>query len=82
MRKTEKEDNSVMDFENFVKSKSGPLHLRHNLGFKLHDPISRGSYDILFTSFHMLTMRKTEKGDNSVMGFREFYQKLVRSSTP
>ena len=31
MRKTEKEDNSVMDFENITKSLSGQLHLRHNL---------------------------------------------------
>ena len=31
IRKTEKEDNSIMDLEKFTKSQSGDLHLRHNL---------------------------------------------------
>ena len=36
----------------------------------------------LFKSFRWLIMRKTEKGDNSVMDFENFkYQKLIRSST-
>ena len=34
---------------------------------KYHDPSLSGSWDILFITFHWLILRKTEKGDNSVM---------------
>ena len=61
MRKTEKGDNSVMDFENFTKNKSGHLHLRHSLFFKYHDSSSSGSEDIFFTSFQWVIIRITER---------------------
>ena len=75
MRKTDKDDNSVMGLDNFTKSLSGCLHLRYNLRIKNHDPSLSGSLDILFTSFHWFIIRKPEKGDNSVMGFENFNKK-------
>ena len=72
MRNTEKGDNSVMDCENFTKSWSGHLHFRHNLWYKFHDPSWSGSWDILFTRFHCVIMRNTEKGGNSVMDCENF----------
>ena len=51
----------------FINSLLECLHLEYNLLIKYHDPTLSGSWDILFTSFHWVIMRKTEKGDNSVM---------------
>ena len=65
MPKSEKGDNSAKYLQNFTKSLSGHLHHGHSLYAKYHDPSSSGYPDILLTIFHMFTMRKSEKGDNS-----------------
>ena len=64
-----------MDLENFTKSLSGHQHLRQNLWFKYHDLNWSGSWDV----FHKLSLdyiRKTGKGDNSVMDLENFVKKL------
>ena len=75
--KPEKGDNSVMDFENFTKGYSGHQHLN-----TICDPnIMTLAQAVLSETFcsqaSIGIMRKTEKGDNSVM----VYPKLIRFST-
>ena len=71
MRKTEKGVNSVMDFENFTKVNQVIYTLD-----PICDPnfmtLAQGVLEILFTSLHLLIMRKTKKGDNSVMDLENF----------
>ena len=70
LHKSKKGHNSVKFLQNFVKSSSGHLHLRHNLWAKYYDPSSSGSPDILLTRFHRFTMHKSEKGDKSAKYYR------------
>ena len=81
MPKSENGDNSAKCLQNFTKSYSGHLHLGHSLYAKYHDPTSNSYPDILLTRFNRFTMHKLENGDNSAK-YPEFYEKLIRSSTP
>ena len=56
----------------FIKSLLECLHLEYNLLIKYHDPSLSGSWDILFTSFHWVIMRKTKQVDNSVTDLQNF----------
>ena len=72
MHKSEKGDNSSKYLQNLAKSCSGHLHLGHNLCAKYYDPNSGSSQDILLTRFHILTMRKSKKGHNSIKYSQNF----------
>ena len=78
MRKTEKGDNSVMHLRILPKVNQ----VIYTLDTICDPNIMTLAQAVLENLVYKLIMRKTEKGDNYSHGFREFYQKFIRSSTP
>ena len=64
--------NLAKHLQNIAKSKSGQLHIGHNLYTKYHYPNTRCSPYILFTMPFMGKIPASKKGNNSVKYLRNF----------